>query len=181
MSKGGKRDKPYKHFDANYWSWHYCWGGHYLKQDEKFATNRAFRRAQKKEIENGLSDYDLDCHESLDEECDRLYDEDLDMSAFWDCNNEPPDRYGGDELRQFWERLWNDGDGNTEECIEIKDAMTLRTLDGELVYLKYDNGMDSGYYRVNGDSLIRDAPCGKLCVKKIGSVFNDNVQILRIR
>lgn len=57
MSKNNKRDKPYKHFAANYFSWRYCWGGHYLKQDEKFATNRAFRKHNKEQADEGLLDY----------------------------------------------------------------------------------------------------------------------------
>lgn len=67
------------------------------------------------------------------------------------------------------------------DCILIKSAAELQTLDGELVYLNFPNGMDCGYYRVNGDSLIRDAPSGELCVKQINSIFNNKVQILRVR
>jgi len=56
MSKNS-RDKPYKHYSADYFGWRYYFGGHYLKQYEKNVTNRKFRKVQKKKIDDELQDY----------------------------------------------------------------------------------------------------------------------------
>jgi len=76
---------------------------------------------------------------------------------------------------------YEQGDDDMANCIVIESSRELSQLDGELVYLKYDSGIDSGYYRVNHDVLIREAPEGQLCVKSLIEVFGDSVQVLRIR
>jgi len=151
-------------------------------QDKNFAKRQAskyYRRVQKKEITDGLTEYDNECIESINEECDRLYDEDLDMQAFYERDNELRDRYGDERLKSFWRQ--QQGDDDVANCIVVETPAELKTLDGEVVYLKYKSGKDSGYYRINGDSLIREAPSNELCVKKINMVFNNEIQVLKVR
>lgn len=57
MSKSGKRDNPNKYYCADYGGWRWYVGGHWLKQDEKCATKRTFRRIGKDKCDNGLFDY----------------------------------------------------------------------------------------------------------------------------
>jgi len=64
MSKNS-RDKPYKHYPADYFGWRYYFGGHYLKQYEKNATNRRFRKVQEEKVDEGFQDYIND--ENIDE------------------------------------------------------------------------------------------------------------------
>jgi len=45
--------------------WRYYFGGHYLKQYEKNATNRRFRKVQKEKVDEGFQDYIND--ENIDE------------------------------------------------------------------------------------------------------------------
>lgn len=67
MGKNGKRDKPYKHFQADYFDWHYAFGGHYLKQNDKIATNRVFRRVGKESIKSGLQEYESERDDEMED------------------------------------------------------------------------------------------------------------------